>query len=216
MKNLIKNRITIIAGHYGTGKTNIAVNLAESIAKSGKKACIVDLDIVNPYFRSADNVKELNKLGVRTIVPQYANTNVDIPSLPQEYYSIFSTDEYSIVDVGGDADGAVALAVDYDKYEKNGYTMYFVYNKYRPMIAKPENAYALIQRIEQSSHLSFSGIINNSNLGAETTAEIVIDSFPYADKLSELSGLPISAATALGSLNIKNTCKIKNITKQLF
>lgn len=216
MDNLIKSRITIIAGHYGTGKTNIAVNLSEAIAKLGKKVCIVDFDIVNPYFRSADNVKELKALGVRTIIPEFANTNVDMPSLPKEYYSIFFTDEYSIVDVGGDSDGAVAISVDYDKYNKCGYTMYYVYNCYRPMIANPEDAYIMLKRIEQTSHLTFSGIINNSNLGAETTSELVKASFPLAEKLSELCGLPIVATTALKELNVDNTIDIENKTKQLF
>jgi len=216
VENIIKSRITIISGHYGTGKTNIAVNLAETMAKSGKKVCIVDFDIVNPYFRSADNVKELNALGVRTIVPEFANTNIDMHTFPQEYYSIFSTDEYSIVDVGGDSDGAIALAVDFDKYNKCGYTMYYVYNCYRPMIAAPEDAFEMLKRIENTSHLTFSGIINNSNLGAETTAELVTKSFPLADKLSELSNLPIVLTTALGELKVDKTVPIKNKTKQLF
>jgi len=213
---LINSRIIIISGHYGTGKTNIAVNLAESIAKSDKKVCIVDFDIVNPYFRSADNVKELKALGVRTIIPEFANTNIEIPSLPKEYYSIFSTDEYAIVDVGGDADGAVAVSVDNEKYKKCGYTMYYVYNCYRPAIARPEDAYTMLKRIEQTSHLTFSGIVNNSNLGAETTEELVRNSFSLADKLSELSQIPIVATTALSGFDIENITHIENKTKQLF
>lgn len=216
MNNLIKSRIIIIAGHYGSGKTNIAVNLAEAVAADGKRVCIVDLDIVNPYFRSADNVKELSTLGVRTIIPEFANTNVDIPSLPKEYYSIFITDEYSIVDVGGDADGAVALSADYDKYQKSGYIMYYVFNCYRPMTATPESALELLRQIENTSHLTFSGIINNSNLGTETTAALVEASFGKADRLSEISGLPVVATTALDTLDVLNTVPIKNRTKQLF
>jgi RecA/RadA recombinase len=216
MEKFLQNRIIIIAGHYGSGKTNIAVNLAIALAKEGKKVCITDLDIVNPYFRSADNVRELSALGVRTIIPEYANTNVDIPSLPKEYYSIFSTDEYSIVDIGGDADGATVLAVDYDKYEKCGYSMYFVYNYFRPMTKYPQDAYALMKHIEAKSHLSFFGIINNSNLGVETTAEDVKASLPVAQELSALSGLPIVATTALSRLEVEGALPIENKTKQLF
>lgn len=216
LDTLIRNRITIISGHYGTGKTNIAVNLAVDMAKSGKKVCVVDFDIVNPYFRSADNRKELSTLGIRTIAPEFANTNVDMNTLPKEYYTIFSTDDSCIVDVGGDADGATALAIDYEKYNKNGYTMLYVYNCYRPMIAAPEDAYAMLKRIEQTSHLNFSGIINNSNLGTETTAKLIEDSFPLAERLSVLSGIPVIATTVLHEFNIANTIKIDNKTKQLF
>lgn len=216
MEQFLQNRIIIIAGHYGSGKTNIAVNLAVALTKAGKKVCITDLDIVNPYFRSTDNVPELSALGVRTIVPEFANTNVDIPTLPKEYYSIFSTDEYAIVDVGGDADGATALAVDYDKYEKCGYSMYYVYNYYRPMTKDPKDAYLLLKHIEAKSRLSFCGIINNSNLGAETTAEVVRASLPFAEQVSALSGLPIAATTALASLKVEGALPIENKTKQLF
>ena len=216
MKNLLESRIIIISGPYGTGKTNIAVNLAEYIVKAGKKACIVDFDIVNPYFRSADNIEELKKIGVRPIIPEFANTNVELPIFPKEYYSIFSTDEYSIVDVGGDADGAVALAVDHDKYEDCSYSMYYVYNFYRPMTSKPKAANLMLKQIENTSHLRFSGIINNSNLGTETTVEDVKSSVPYAKEFAELSGLPLMLTTALGSLRVEGAYPIENKTKKYF
>jgi len=216
MKNLLENRIIIISGPYGTGKTNIAVNLAEYVVKTGKKACIVDFDIVNPYFRSADNIEELKKIGVRPIIPEFANTNVELPIFPKEYYSIFSTDEYSIVDVGGDAYGAVALAVDHDKYEDCSYSMYYVYNFYRPMTSTPKAANLMLKQIENTSHLRFSGIINNSNLGTETTVEDVKNSVPYAKEFAELSGLPLMLTTALGSLRVEGAYPIENKTKKYF
>ena len=116
MKRLLQKRITVIAGHFGCGKTNIAVNLALALAEEGKKCCLVDLDIVNPYFRSADNEKQLKEAGVRPILPEFANTNVDIPSLPKEYGSVFVTDECAVIDVGGDSDGATALGVHHQQY----------------------------------------------------------------------------------------------------
>ena len=216
MDNLIKNRIIIIAGGFGSGKTNIAVNLAEFIAQSGKNVSVTDLDIVNPYFRSADNVKELTALGIRAFVPEFANTNVEIPSLPKEYCSIFSSDDIAVVDVGGDPEGAIVLSVDAEKYEKSGYSMYYVYNCYRPMTSSPEQALALLRHIEHTSRLSFSGVINNSNLGTETTAELVRASFPKAKRLSELSDLPLLATTAINILGLDGVTPIKNKTRVLF
>ena len=103
-------RITLIAGHYGSGKTNIAVNMAFDLKKKSDNVAIADLDIVNPYFRTKDSVEDFEKLGIRLIASDYANTNVDIPALPQDMYSIVDDKNLmAIVDIGGDDRGAYAL-----------------------------------------------------------------------------------------------------------
>lgn len=216
MNRLLQNRITIIAGHYGCGKTNIAVNLALKLAKEGKKCCLVDLDIVNPYFRSADNEKQLRDAGVRPILPEFANTNVDIPSLPKEYGSVFVTDECAVIDVGGDADGATALGVHYEQYRKCGYSMYYVYNYYRPYISDPRAAAEMLREIENASRLQFCGVINNSNLGAETTEEIVRASFDACDAFCKSVNLPLSAVTAFPQSLPEGGIAIESVTRQLF
>ena len=99
------SRIKIVTGHFGSGKTEIALNLAKNLVPS----VIVDMDTVNPYFRTADAAEEIRKSGVRVITPRYANTNVDMPTLPSEILSVFNTDENAVLDVGGDDDGAYAL-----------------------------------------------------------------------------------------------------------
>ena len=139
MLDKIKNRICVLCGHYGSGKTNVAVNLAKAAARAGKRVCIVDFDVVNPYFRTADNRAELTELGVRCIIPQYANTNVDIPSIPAEFQSVFISDEFCIIDVGGD-DGAIALSAYKERFEECGYDMVYVYNKSRPLISEEDDA----------------------------------------------------------------------------
>ena len=106
---LPEKKITIVCGHYGSGKTNLAVNLALSLAKAGEKTVLVDLDIVNPYFRAADNRRELEENGVRCVLPQFANTNVDLPSLPPQIHSVFVGNEKVIFDVGGDSLKAIEL-----------------------------------------------------------------------------------------------------------
>ena len=191
-------RLTLFAGHYGSGKTNIAVNYALHLAKENKKVCIADLDIVNPYFRTKDSAKELEAAGVHLISPQFANTNVDLPALPAEAYRLVTDrSSYGIMDIGGDDRGAYALG----RYvptlkEENNYRMVFVANCYRPLTRTPEEAMEVMREIEEACKLRFTDIINNSNLASETTPETVLESQDYMEKLSVLSGLPIFATTA--------------------
>ena len=191
-------RLTLFAGHYGSGKTNIAVNYALHLAGEGKKVCIADLDIVNPYFRTKDSAARLEKAGVDLISPQFANTNVDLPALPAEAYRLVTDkSEYGIMDIGGDDRGAYALGRYVPAMKEEGnYRMIFVANCYRPLTRTPEDAMEVMGEIEAACGLKFTDIINNSNLGPETTAETVMDSLPYMEKLSALSGLPIFATTA--------------------
>ena len=191
-------RLTLFAGHYGSGKTNIAVNYAISLANEGKTVCIGDLDIVNPYFRTADSAKELEEAGVTLISPQFANTNVDLPALPAEAYRLVEDKSvYGIMDIGGDDRGAYALGryVPAIKAENN-YRMVFVANCYRPLTRTPEDALEVMREIEAACGLSFTDIINNSNLGPDTTADTVLASVEFVEKLSELSGLPVFAHSA--------------------
>ena len=191
-------RLTLFAGHYGSGKTNIAVNYAISLAKAGKKVCIGDLDIVNPYFRTKDSAKELEDAGVTLISPQFANTNVDLPALPAEAYRLVEDKSiYGIMDIGGDDRGAYALGryVPAIKAE-NDYRMIFVANCYRPLTRTPEDALEVMKEIEAACGLAFTDIVNNSNLGPETTPETVLASLEFVEQLSKLSGLPIFAHSA--------------------
>jgi hypothetical protein len=191
-------RLTLFAGHYGSGKTNIAVNYALHLAKEGKSVCIADLDIVNPYFRTKDSAKELDAAGIDLISPQFANSNVDLPALPAEAYRLVTDRQtYGIMDIGGDDRGAYALGryVPFIKEEDN-YRMVFVANCYRPLTRTPEEALEVMREIEAACGLSFTCIINNSNLGTETTPQTLLDSVSYMEKLSQISGLPIFMHTA--------------------
>jgi len=191
-------RLTLFAGHYGSGKTNIAVNYALRLAGEGKPVCIADLDIVNPYFRTKDSAKELEAAGVTLISPRFANTNVDLPALPAEAYRLVTDKKiYGIMDIGGDDRGAYALGryVPAIKEEDN-YRMVFVANCYRPLTRTPEEALEVMGEIEAACGLKFTDIVNNSNLGPETTAETVLSSLDYIEKLSQLCGLPVFAHTA--------------------
>ena len=191
-------RLTLFAGHYGSGKTNIAVNYALHMAKEGKRVCIADLDIVNPYFRTADSAKELAEAGVDLIKPQFANSNVDLPALPAEAYRLVTDMQtYAVMDIGGDDRGAYALGryVPAIKAENN-YRMVYVANCYRPLTRTPEDALEVMREIEAACGLAFTHIVNNSNLGSETTGQTVLDSIPFIEELSQLSSLPVLMHTA--------------------
>ncbi len=195
-------RLTLFAGHYGSGKTNIAVNYALLLAKEGKKVSIADLDIVNPYFRTKDSADDLEAAGVELISPQFANSNVDLPALPAESYKLVTDKStYGIMDIGGDDRGAYALGRFVPSILKeNNYRMVFVANCYRPLTRTAAEALEIMREIEAACKLKFTDIINNSNLGEETTAETVLSSVDFINELSEISGLPIFAHTVKQSV----------------
>lgn len=206
-------RITIISGHYGSGKTNIAVNLAFDLKKERENVALADIDIVNPYFRSKDSEEMLEKAGIRLICSEYANSNVDIPALPQDMYSV--TDDkslFSILDVGGDERGALALGRISPKIrEENNFDMLYVVNKFRPLTKDADSAIEVMREIETACGLKFTGIINNSNLGAETKIEDVLSSSQYANEISKLTNLPIVLTTVEEKLFEPLKNKIKNL-----
>jgi hypothetical protein len=172
------------------------------LAGEGKRVCIADLDIVNPYFRTADSREELESAGIRLISPQYANTNVDLPALPAEAYSLVQDKEsYAIMDIGGDDRGAYALGRFTPAIkDENNYRMAFVANCYRPLTRTPEDALEIMREIEAACGLQFTCIVNNSNLGPETDVQTVLDSLDYVQQLSALSGLPVWLHTAVNAV----------------
>lgn len=189
----MKKRVTILAGHYGSGKTNIAVNLALREKKSCERLAIADLDIVNPYFRTEDSREELEAAGIRMICSGYANSNVDLPSMPEDLYVITEDKDLRvIIDVGGDDRGALALGrLSGALREEGSFDMLMVTNCARPLTRTAEETMEVMREIETAGRLPFTGIINNTNLGRDTDAETVLSSMEYAKKVSELSGLPI-------------------------
>jgi len=191
-------RLTLFAGHYGSGKTNIAVNYALLLASEGKQVAIADLDIVNPYFRTKDSEKALAEAGVALISPQFASSNVDLPALPAEAYRLVEDrSTWAVMDIGGDDRGAYALG-RYVPYilEENNYRMVFVANPCRPLTRTPEQALEVMREIEAACGLRFTDLVNNANLAAETTPALVLEARPYMEALSRLSGLPVFLTAA--------------------
>ena len=200
-------RLTLFAGHYGSGKTNIAVNYALRLTREGKRVCIADLDIVNPYFRTKDSADELREAGIDLISPRFANTNVDLPALPAESYRLVQDKtSFGVMDIGGDDRGAYALGRFADAIKaENDYRMAFVVNCYRPLTSTVDDAIEIMREIETACGIDFTCIVNNSNIGRETTKEVFLESLDFVKELSLKSGLPIWLHTIEAGLADKVT-----------
>ncbi len=197
MDALEHKRITLFAGHYGSGKTNIAVNYTLALKRQRDMVMLADLDIVNPYYRAKDSAKELEGAGIRVISSFFANSNVDLPALPQDIYSITDDRRYAcVLDVGGDDRGALALGRLVPAIREEGdYEMLLVVNRFRPLTRDAQSVREVVEEIETACRLPFTGIVNNSNLGIETRAEDVLGSLGYAREVSELCGIPVKMTT---------------------
>lgn len=195
-------RLTILCGHYGSGKTNVAVNIAAELKKTRDSVTVADLDIVNPYFRTKDSAAYFEEQGIRLICSAYANSNVDIPALPQEMYAL--TDDRSmtaVLDIGGDDRGALVLGRLAPKILlENDYEMLMVINCYRPLTRDAASTLEVMREIEFAGGIRFTGLVNNSNLGAQTDAENILASREYAEEVSRLSGLPVVMTTVMQEL----------------
>lgn len=188
-----RQRITILCGHYGCGKTNLALNLALEEAP----CTLADLDIVNPYFRSSEYEALLAQNGVRLIKPVFAGTTLDTPTLSPALFSIF--DEAAgrvLIDAGGDDAGVTALGGLSSQLEACGYEMIYVINRNRVLSQTPEDAAGLLREIETASRLKATGIVNNTHLGVETDLETLLEGLPFAQKTAELCNLPLLYSTA--------------------
>ena len=191
-------RITLFEGHYGSGKTNIAVNYAQFLRRTESRVLIVDLDIVNPYFRTSDSRAELEAMGITVVASAFAGSNVDLPSVSDAAYAVTDRRDFrAVVDVGGDDRGAYALG----RYapailEENDFDNLLVINMYRPLTRALGDMLEVMREIENASGLPFTGIVNNSNLGQETTPQTVLDSLGYAREVSGLTGLDIKFTSA--------------------
>ncbi len=195
------NRIHIFAGHFGSGKTEIALNFAVKNAKDGKNVSIVDLDTVNPYFRTADAADIMKKYGIRVIASEFAATNVDIPTVPAETMSVFdNSDTMGIFDVGGDEDGAYALGRYRNEFVKNGYCMHFVVNTKRPLTQKFEDIIGYAEAVERASGLKITDIFNNTNLADETDTAVLMSGYDVIEKVSRIKNIPI--ACSCGTKNV--------------
>lgn len=188
-------RINIITGHFGSGKTEFAINLAQK-QDMYEKAVIADMDTVNPYFRTNDARKALEEKGITVLASDYASSNLDIPSLPSDLYSLFDIeDRFAVLDVGGDEDGATVLGRFHNRLKNADYDMYMVINTRRVLSQTPEEIITFMREIEVASRLKITFLVNNTNLSVETTPEILLEGQKIVEKVSEMTGVPIAYIT---------------------
>ncbi len=186
-------RITVFMGHYGSGKTFVAVNYAIMLARKKLPVSIYDLDIVNPYFRTVDALKVLEKEGVELVVSPFAETNVDIPAMNAKSYKMLDDlNRYAVADIGGDDRGALALGRFNEKIKtENNYDALWVVNRFRPETRDIVGALEIKNEIELTGKLPFTGIVNNANLGLDTTEEDILSGLEFVNELSKITGLPV-------------------------
>lgn len=205
--------IYIFTGHYGSGKTETAVNFARMLKERGTKpVALVDLDIVNPFFRSADAKEMLEGMGIRVEVPLYANTNVDIPALTGNMGAVIEDGSYDVIlDVGGDDLGAKAVGYYSESILKREHRTFFVVNRRRPFTETAEDAAGIFDEISASALVPVDGIINNTNLLDETTADTVLEGLPLVNRLAEIKNIPVCYHSAPEAVAEEVACKLKGL-----
>ena len=196
-QTLFSHRVSIITGHYGTGKTELSVNLALALAAEGKRVMLADLDIVNPYFRSRERRPQLEAAGIQVISSPQACSDADVPALPAELLAILENrDVRGVLDIGGDPVGARVLARFQPKIIAEDYQLIFVLNANRPEVREAEHAIAYLRSIEAVTGLTCSGIVNNTHLCGETTPAEIRKGAALAEAVSRQTGIPILCHTA--------------------
>lgn len=187
-----ESRIKIFTGHFGSGKTELAINLALKQRRENSKVAIADLDVINPYFRTRDASANLEKLGVELVAPKDRFKNADLPIVSAEIYKFIDNPVFQlIVDPGGDKDGAIALGQYYNDWIKHDPEVYFVLNANRPYVSSLEGALHTIDQIEKASRLKVTGIINNSNVGGATSIEDVRNGLNLSNKVAKQLQIPV-------------------------
>ena len=182
----------LVTGHYGSGKTNFSINLALDLKKQGREVVLVDLDIVNPYFRTADFKELARREGIELYASPFANSNLDMPVITGELSARLGGEATVIVDVGGDDSGATALGGYAARIRELPYTMLYVINCFRYMTREPAEAAGLMTDIERASRLSVTHLVNNSHLSHLTTPADVERSMEYARQVSAQTGKPLA------------------------
>ncbi|HHT50356.1 MAG TPA: ATP-binding protein [Eubacteriaceae bacterium] len=192
------HRVHVITGHYGSGKTEFALNFAFKKAEKQDNIAIADMDIVNPYFRSREKKAELEERGIKLISSSTGYSTADVPAISPEVYGILQSNKYEVIlDVGGDPNGARVLGRYFQYFQEDNYNMWMVVNANRPNTQKSKEVIEYINRIQDSSRIAMTGLINNTHMIRETSKEDIIRGNDLVVEVSEITGLPIVYTSVL-------------------
>ncbi len=205
--------VTVIVGHYGSGKTNFTMNVALDAAKTGKRVTVIDMDIVNPYFRVSEQRRILEDAGVELVAPVFseAGTSLDVPSLTGRILPAIESagdERLVLVDVGGDDAGSIAIGRYARAIAAADHAMWYVANRYRNLVQDLDDALENMSEIEAASRLNITGIVNNSHLQNSTDAVVVEQGFEYVSNLAALSGLHVVCTTVPPELTAVSVDKL--------
>lgn len=201
-QSVFPHDVTVIVGGYGSGKSEVAVNLARWRKQAGSRpVALADLDLINPYFRSREAVRQLEALGIRTLVPPGEHCHADLPIvIPEVKGAIQRPEGYLILDVGGDDLGARVLSSLSDAFLANSYNMILVHNANRPFSNEVEGTQRIMREIESASRLRFSGVIANTHLMDDTTPETILDGLKVSREVAEAVGIPLLCITTVATV----------------
>ncbi len=186
------HRLTIVTGHYGTGKTEFSVNLALALAGEGARTALADLDIVNPYFRSREQRELLEAAGVRVVATSRALADADVPALPAELHAVLEDRTVrGVLDIGGDPSGARVLARYRPRILREDYQLLYVVNAARPEVRTAERSAEYLRAIEAVTGLRCTGLVNNTHLCGETGPEDIREGALLTEEVSRMTGVPI-------------------------
>jgi hypothetical protein len=209
------SRIKIITGHYGSGKTEFAVNYVLKLASDKEKLSLVDLDIVNPYFRSREFEPLLKEKGVKVISSSINAPAVEVPALSAEIFSVFQNKDASVVfDVGGDKAGATVLARYHRYLDKEDFEMFFVINANRPLTNTAAASIKYLKSIEDASAQRITSLISNTHLCGLTSIDDIIKGQELCEEVSAITGLPIKYT--LVHKTLANDKKLNIINNEIF
>ena len=213
--------IVVIVGNYGSGKTEVSINLAVHRKRAGIEVRIADLDLVNPYFRTREAKAPLANLGIDVVLPPEQYLQADLPILsPLVAGMIRQPSELTLLDVGGDDVGATVLATLEDAFKDKSFSVLQVVNPLRPFTETIEGCLKIRAEIEQASRLSINGLVGNANLIDETTPDHIYNGYDFVKTLSEQSGLPLEFITfareLLPLIDVRRfSCPVLTIERQL-
>jgi len=194
-------KILIFMGMFGSGKTEIALNFAQSLSKAGQRVALADIDTISPYYRSRDLREAFGKDGIKIIAPAGKLAHADLPIISPEIFGYVENPEYRIViDVGGNDDGAVVLSSLIRRLPAERCTTFYVLNPYRPFNDTIANAVSHVERLREKSRMRIDFLVNNSNIGPETTGKEILHGEDFIEEISKITTIPVAFTVVMNGV----------------